>query len=1064
MKEPIDVILRNLQERTKELNCLYRLEELLNDPNKTLDEIFMSIVKLIPCGWQYPELCQAKLFYEGRTYQPPDYKASHISQSAVIIVQGRAVGELEVSYTSEVPQTRGDYFLEEERKLINNIANRISNTILHKKLKNGFDRWEQIKDRIAVEQTGRWRIIIDTLEKSDKNLYDFILRKMLNYLCLNRIEEARLLLQRLSARGKPSSKNLVPDENRPIDKFSIENMMEVSDEILRIASENLSDEQILKCIQKWIQEDKSLFLVKAIENQNSVLSDITGAITRYHYLGYDEIAISPPVEKGLRVTLIRRFFSDQLEFINIAKKYIGLDDYYDIIQRIIFPADSRGKLGGKSAGLFLASHILRGSEEFAELADQIVIPKTWYLTSDGVTSFIHYNNLEDVIEQKFKDIEEIHSEYPNLIQIFKNSHFPPEIVKGLAVAIDDFENHPIIVRSSSLLEDRVGAAFSGKYKSLFLANQGSKEERLEALLDAVAEVYASTFGPDPISYRAEKGLLDYHEEMGIMIQEVVGKRIGNYFLPSFAGVAFSSNEFRWSPRIKREDGLVRLVPGLGTRAVDRVADDYPILVAPGKADLRVNIAPDEILRYSPKKIDVINLESNTFETIEIAPLLREYGNEIPGIHNVVSIFEDNYLKKPSSALNINFDDDTLVVTFDGLITRTPFLTQIKTILNILQQKMARPVDIEFAHDGENLHLLQCRAQSSSKDYLPTPIPKDIPRARILFSANHHVSNGYVPDISHIVYVDPLAYSKLSNIEDLKSVGKAVGKLNTLLPKRQFILMGPGRWGSKGDIKLGVNVTYSDIKNTAVLIEIARKIGNYTPDLSFGTHFFQDLVESSIRYLPLYPDDEESIFSESFLLGAKNIVSDLIPGYESLSDVVRVIDIPQNSDGLILRILMNADLGEAVAYLADPIATINAPVEREENIEMRGSDYWRWRFTMAETIASHLDPERFGVKGFYIFGSTKNATSKPASDIDILIHFNGTALQKEQLLLWLEGWSRALAEINYMRTGYRMDGLLDIHIVTDADIDNKTSYAAKINAITDAAKPLPMKDSSSIQTV
>ncbi len=141
----------------------------------------------------------------------------------------------------------------------------------------------------------------------------------------------------------------------------------------------------------------------------------------------------------------------------------------------------------------------------------------------------------------------------------------------------------LIVRSSSLLEDSKGTSFAGKYKSLFIANQGSKQERIAALMDAIAEVYASTFGPDPIGYRMERGLIDFHEEMGIMIQEVVGTRIGRYYMPAFAGVAFSRNEFQWSRRIRREDGLLRMVPGLGTRAVDRVLDDYPILDFAGPA-------------------------------------------------------------------------------------------------------------------------------------------------------------------------------------------------------------------------------------------------------------------------------------------------------------------------------------------------------------------------------------------------------------------------------------------------------------------------------------------------
>ena len=250
----------------------------------------------------------------------------------------------------------------------------------------------------------------------------------------------------------------------------------------------------------------------------------------------------------------------------------------------------------------MLSHILNKEAEQNELLQNIKTPKTWYLTSDGVLYFMRHNNLEEVLEQKYKEIEEVRIEYPHVVQLFKNSEFPPDIIKGLSVALDDLGEQPLVVRSSSLLEDQIGATFSGKYKSLFLANQGTKQQRLVALMDAIAEVYASTFSPDPIEYRAERGLLDFHEEMGVMIQEVVGTKIGSYFLPAFAGVAFSNNEFRWSPRIKREDGLVRLVLRLGTRAVDRLGDDYPVLVSPGQPNLKVNVTHEELLRYSPKKL------------------------------------------------------------------------------------------------------------------------------------------------------------------------------------------------------------------------------------------------------------------------------------------------------------------------------------------------------------------------------------------------------------------------------------------------------------------------------
>jgi predicted nucleotidyltransferase len=285
---------------------------------------------------------------------------------------------------------------------------------------------------------------------------------------------------------------------------------------------------------------------------------------------------------------------------------------------------------------------------------------------------------------------------------------------------------------------------------------------------------------------------------------------------------------------------------------------------------------------------------------------------------------------------------------------------------------------------------------------------------------------------------------------------AVGRLNSILPKKQFILMGPGRWGSRGDIKLGVQVTYADICNTAVLIEISTRKGAYSPELSFGTHFFQDLVETGIRYIPLYPEDREVLYNEIFLTGSDNMLSEILPEYDHLSDVIRVIDVPHRTGGEILKILLNADLGEAVAYFTEAAVSVESGIVKPKQAEPHSEDFWRWRMHMAEQIAAQLEPSRFGVKGVYVMGSTLNGTAGPCSDLDLLIHFNGTPDQRGELLLWLEGWSLSLSEMNYLRTGYNTGGLLDVHLITDEDITARTSYAVKINAVTDPARPLAMK--------
>jgi hypothetical protein len=890
------------------------------------------------------------------------------------------------------------------------------------------------------------------LSRTDRNLLLRLSRRMINHLCWHDVKEAQELLAKVEPETQPAESIWLQPTRASRDG---EPMVQMALETFRMASRHIGDEEIVACIQQWIKEDKAAFLVNALEDRDASLSDIAAAVERHRSIDVKESELSMAVQKGMRVSLARRFFSDHLDFLNIAKEHIGLEDYYELARQLVLPQRSHGKLGGKSAGLFLAYKILRGQSEDPELAASIKMPRTWYIASDALLEFIRYNDLEDVHNWKYMDVARIRQEHPHIVQVFKNSHFPPELVTGLSACLDELEQRPLIVRSSSLLEDRMGSAFAGKYKSLFLANQGSKRERLAALLDAVAEVYASIFHPDPIEYRAERGLLDLHEEMGVMIQEVVGVDAGPYCLPVFAGVAFSNNEFRWSSRIQRDDGLLRLVPGLGTRAVDRLVDDYPVLLAPGQPNLRVNVSPDEVLRYSPKMVDVIDKRSRAVETRSFQELTRELNGDYPALRSVVSVYEQDRVHRP-----IGFDPSTsqgqLVVTFEGLIQETPFVARMRSILRILQQALGTPVDIEFAHDGKDLYLLQCRPQSYSHQSAPAPIPHDLPSDRVVFRASRYVSNGRVPDITHIVYVDPAGYSQLPDLNALRDVGRAVSRLNKILPKRQFILMGPGRWGSRGDVRLGVNVTYSDINNTAMLIEIARKQGNYVPDLSFGTHFFQDLVESGIRYLPLYPDDPRSEFNESFLVRSTNLLAKVLPEFAHLEQVLRVVDVPQSADGLILRIPMNADLDEAVAYLA--AATERATggsTEAEEAAIAPSSEHWRWRLRMAQRIAAVVDARRFGIRAMYVMGSSKNATAGPQSDIDLLLHVEEPPREREALKAWFGGWSRCLEEINYLRTGYRIEGLLDVHFVSDADIEAQSSFAAKIGAVTDPARPLPL---------
>jgi len=915
----INHLIHDLRERAKELNCLYEVQELLSTPDAPIDTICQSIISVLPPGWQYPDVCQAEITLGKKKFRTARYKPTRWVQSADIIVQDEEIGRISVCYTEERPFSDEGPFLKEERKLINTIAAELGFFILHQRLKQVF----QERQKNEKEQLSEWQVILDLLKRTDNELLMRISRKMIIFLGRMGIPEADRLLEQFSQQSHDSS-NI--DNNQPYQLQSSTGISAIAEEVFTIASQYFTQEVILDNIQKWSKEDRVNFLINTLANPGSTFIEIGSAIERYHLLAERGLELTTHRKRWLLNSLIRRIMNDQPSFVSIAQSFFDVDDFSDLMHRIILPVSSHGKLGGKGSGLLLAQQILNAAENDRDLLDKVKVPRTWYMTSDSVFYFLWYNSLQDFIDQEYKDINQVRQEYPYIMHVFKNSTFPPEIVKGFSLALDDFGDVPLIVRSSSLLEDQEGVAFAGKYKSLFVANNGSKEERMSALMDAVSEVLASQFGPDPIEYRIEHDLIDHHEEIGVMIQEVVGTQIGHYFMPSFAGVAFSKNEFRWSSRIKPEDGLVRMVPGLGTRAVDRLSDDYPVLIAPGQPGLRVNISPEEIVRYSPKKIDLIDLETCKFATIEVHTLLREFGDEYPLSNLMVSMVEPDHIKRPG-LLRMDFKSGNYVVTFDGVFTHTPFLKQVQAILTTLSETLGNPVDIEFAHDGKDFYLLQCRSQSQGEERAPADIPDDLAPENILFSANRYISNGKVSDITHIIYVDPKKYAGIGERHDLLAITRAIGQLNQILPRRHFILMGPGRWGSRGDIRLGVGVTYSDISNTSMLIEIAYRREGYVPEPSFGTHFFQDLIETSISYLPLYPDEDSNIFDEDFLTNRPNILADLLPNFAHLDEVLRVIDIPMCTEGLSLEILMNAEKEKAVAVLTKPGEFIESAVEK-----------------------------------------------------------------------------------------------------------------------------------------
>jgi pyruvate,water dikinase len=241
-------------------------------------------------------------------------------------------------------------------------------------------------------------------------------------------------------------------------------------------------------------------------------------------------------------------------------------------------------------------------------------------------------------------------------------------------------------------------------------------------------------------------------------------------------------------------------------------------------------------------------------------------------------------------------------------------------MNILEEAYRRPVDVEFAGELIATHptpqariaILQCRTLSRRQDGRKADIPQDIAEEDTLFTANQQVPQGCVDDIRYVVYVDPHAYSHITEPHIRIEIGQVVSRLNYALADETFILMGPGRWGTS-NILLGVKVNYADIYNTKVLIEVAYSEDGTVPEVSYGTHFFQDLVEANIYPLPLYPDDPSVQYDEDFFLNAPNALTDILPSDKRYASVVRVIDVPAVKDGRRLTLIMDGTEERAVAF-------------------------------------------------------------------------------------------------------------------------------------------------------
>jgi pyruvate, water dikinase len=577
--------------------------------------------------------------------------------------------------------------------------------------------------------------------------------------------------------------------------------------------------------------------------------------------------------------LVRMAVSRDERIRGLVEKYLTLADLIEIGKRMV----GTGLVGGKTVGMLLARAILRRTsprwETLLEPHD------SFYIGSDVFYTFLVTNGVW-WMREKQKTVAGMLESAARPRQRMVTGSFPAYILRQFEEMLDYFGQSPIIVRSSSLLEDNFGNSFAGKYESVFCANQGPREKRLQDFLSAVRTIYASTMSEKALSYRAQRGILDRDEQMALLVQRVSGSPYDTYYYPQIAGVALSVNPYVWSDTIDPAAGMLRLVFGLGTRAVDRADDDYTRVVALNAPERRPETNIDEVRRYSQRRVDVLDLEANQLVSDSFANVIRR-SPELP-----LTIFASRDEQPPPDRR----DAFPWIVTFDRLFQETPFVADMRDMVGLLQKAYDYPVDVEFTANFINdrdykIDLVQCRPLQVKGGGAITEAPAVARENLILEAHGAVIGQSRLVAVDRMIYVDPGVYGQ-APISDRYAIAKLIGRLAHLSephPPGTVMLLGPGRWGTTTP-SLGVPIRFADINTVAIVCEIVAMRDDLVPDVSLGTHFLNELIEMDILYLALFPTRQDNYLNKAFFESQPNRLAQLLPDAANWAKAVRVIDV------------------------------------------------------------------------------------------------------------------------------------------------------------------------------
>ncbi len=572
---------------------------------------------------------------------------------------------------------------------------------------------------------------------------------------------------------------------------------------------------------------------------------------------------------------------------SMVKELFTPEDYFSVKERMI----GTGMIGGKACGMLLARKIIE--HRAPEIYEYLEPHDSFYIGSDVFYTFI--------VENKFWDLrirQRTSEEFFSLADEFAGrllaGSFSRDMEEQFVKLLEYYGQDPIIVRSSSILEDGFGNAFAGKYESVFCSNSGSMEQRVEELENAIRTVYASTMSRSALDYRSRRGLQERDEQMALLVQRVSGSYYGEFYMPCAAGVGYSYSPYKFMESLDQTAGMLRLVMGLGTSAVDRTEGSYPRLVSldkPLATNARNSI---EKHQYSQRKLEVMNRASRKLERIS----LEDIEKYMPFSLKRLLLEHDTDTERMFR--DRGDDRDVEFISCLGIVRKDALMEQMKEILRVIQNEYRHPVDIEFtmnfSESGDYvINILQCRPLQVFKDSESREIPSDIAKENVLFECRKSAMGlSRAEKLDRIVYVDPVKYYSMP-YQDKHKIAGAIGRVNWEMRGmgKHMLLMVPGRVGTTSP-ELGVPTSFADISEFDAVCEIADSKVGYNPELSYGSHFFQDLVEAGILYTAIFENEKTVCFDVSMLGDCANEFDDPDSEYYELRDIVGSYDVSDHN--------------------------------------------------------------------------------------------------------------------------------------------------------------------------